>query len=64
MMGQSTLEDAKMRCLVSLVLWGALWLPLAAAEPVRPMEVIKLFDGKSLGDCYTFLQDTKYEDPR
>ncbi len=33
-------------------------------EPVRPMEVIKLFDGKTLGDCYTFLKDTKREDPR
>jgi hypothetical protein len=38
--------------------------PLAAAEPVRPTEVIKLFDGKTLGDCYTYLKDTRYEDPR
>jgi hypothetical protein len=38
--------------------------PLAAAEPVRPTQPIKLFDGKTLGDCYTYLQDTKYEDPR
>lgn len=38
--------------------------PLAAAEPIKPTEVIKLFDGKTLGDCYTYLQDTKYEDPR
>jgi hypothetical protein len=41
-----------------------LTVPLSAAEPVRPTEVIKLFDGKTLGDCYTYLQDTKYEDPR
>jgi hypothetical protein len=38
--------------------------PLTAAEPIRPMQPIKLFDGKTLGDCYTYLQDTKYEDPR
>ncbi len=32
---------------------------------VRPSEgVIALFDGKTLGDCYTWLQDTKREDPR
>jgi hypothetical protein len=39
----------------------------AASEPavaIRPTEVITLFDGKALGDCYTFLQDTKYDDPR
>jgi len=39
-------------------------LAIFAAEPIRPTELIKLFDGKTLGDCYTFLQDTKYEDPR
>ena len=38
--------------------------PQPTAEPVRPKEVIRLFDGKTLGDCYTWLQDTKYEDPR
>jgi len=26
--------------------------------------VIRLFDGKTLGDCYTWLKDTKREDPR
>jgi hypothetical protein len=31
---------------------------------IKPTEVIKLFDGRTLGDCYTFLQDTKREDPR
>jgi hypothetical protein len=30
----------------------------------RPTEVIRLFDGKSLDPFYTFMQDTKYEDPR
>jgi hypothetical protein len=27
-------------------------------------DVIRLFDGKTLGDCYTWLKDTKREDPR
>jgi hypothetical protein len=50
---------------LGLALLGSLLLrPLAAAEPIRPTEAIKLFDGKSLGDCYTFLEDTRYEDPR
>src|SRR5262245_34380329 len=44
-----------------LLLFGA---PLLAADPIRPTEVIKLFDGKTLGDCYTYLKDTKREDPR
>jgi hypothetical protein len=33
-------------------------------EPIRPTQRIALFDGQTLGDCYTYLQDTKYEDPR
>ncbi len=53
------------------------WVVLCklAAAPVRAEEqptqaispkdaVIQLFDGKSLDGLYTFLQDTKYEDPR
>jgi hypothetical protein len=48
-------------CVVPALLLAA---PLLADEPVRPTGVIKLFDGKTLGDCYTYLQDTKYEDPR
>lgn len=35
-----------------------------AGDAIRPTAPIKLFDGKSLGDCYTYLQDTKYADPR
>jgi hypothetical protein len=31
---------------------------------IKPTEVIKLFDGQTLGDCYTFLQDTMRDDPR
>src|SRR5262249_38748731 len=38
--------------------------PLFAAEPTRQTELIRLFDGKTLGDCYTYLKDTKREDPR
>src|SRR5262245_27701418 len=41
---------------------------VAAAEPesppVKPQEVIRLFDGKSLDGLYTYLKDTQYEDPR
>ncbi len=37
----------------------------SAAQVVSPVNgVIRLFDGKSLGDCYTWLKDTKLEDPR
>jgi Domain of Unknown Function (DUF1080) len=36
-----------------------------ADEAISPeAEVIRLFDGKSLGDCYTWLKDTKRDDPR
>ena len=36
-----------------------------ADEALSPTDdVIRLFDGKSLGDCYTWLKDTKREDPR
>jgi hypothetical protein len=37
----------------------------AADEAVFPTDnVIRLFDGQTLGDCYTWLKDTKREDPR
>jgi hypothetical protein len=35
-----------------------------AAEPIAPTDVIKLNNGKDLSSFYTWLQDTKYEDPR
>src|SRR6187200_2775125 len=36
-----------------------------ASDAITPKEgVIKLFDGKTLGDTYTWLKDTKREDPR
>ena len=31
---------------------------------VRPTEVIRLFDGKSLNGFYTWMKDTQREDPR
>lgn len=35
------------------------------AKAIAPTDgPIKLFDGKTLGDCYTWLQDTHREDPR
>lgn len=60
-----------MRPLRSLLIVGLL---LASAAPrlvaqdapkfIAPENVIKLFDGKSLEGLYTFLKDTKYDDPR
>lgn len=36
-----------------------------AEEPITPREdVLVLFNGRDLDNFYTFLQDTKYEDPR
>ena len=61
---------------MSVLLCGVFWttLPLYAADekakaaevaPISPGETpIKLFDGKSLDGFYTYLKDTKYEDPR
>ncbi len=43
-------------------------LDLLAEEPlsdaVSPTEVIRLFDGRTLGDCYTWLKDSQRDDPR
>jgi hypothetical protein len=37
----------------------------AQREPIAPTQgVIQLFNGKDLSGLYTFLKDTKYEDPR
>ena len=37
----------------------------ATTSAISPKDdVIRLFDGKTLGDCYTWLKDTKREDPR
>jgi hypothetical protein len=38
---------------------------LADEEAVAPTDgVIRLFDGRTLGDCYTWLKDAKRDDPR
>ncbi|MEW4528047.1 DUF1080 domain-containing protein [Maioricimonas sp. JC845] len=37
---------------------------LMAGEPVTPTETIRLLNGKDLSAFYTWLRDTKYEDPR
>src|ERR1044072_4518999 len=50
------------RSAIAMPLLASLWV--VAAEPIRPTQPIKLFDGRTLGDCCTFLKDTKYEDPR
>lgn len=40
-------------------------LAKATATAVAPLDgPIRLFDGKSLAGCYTWLKDTKYADPR
>ncbi len=36
----------------------------AAAAAIRPTEVIRLFNGRNLDGFYTWLRDTKHEDPR
>jgi hypothetical protein len=39
--------------------------PETSVNAISPSEgVIKLFDGKALGDCYTWLKDTQRDDPR
>jgi hypothetical protein len=52
---------------LSLALFVAVASKVAAQAPVQAISptdgVIKLFDGKSLDGLYTFLKDTKYEDP-
>jgi hypothetical protein len=52
-----------------IVLWGILCAAASAEdatqEAITPRgDVIPLFDGKSLDGFYTFLKDTKYDDPR
>lgn len=53
-----------LRSPASLVVLFALVVPVPAAEPITPTTVIKLFNGQDLTGWYTWLQDTKYEDPR
>ena len=54
------------------ILLGEFFVGLALADDaadsdaaIAPKDsVIRLFDGKTLGDCYTWLKDTQREDPR
>lgn len=43
---------------------GASVLAADREAAIKPTQVIKLFDGKTAGDCYTYLQDTQRADPR
>ncbi|MGE3316858.1 MAG: DUF1080 domain-containing protein [Planctomycetaceae bacterium] len=52
---------------VSFALAACLVCGIAAADeptPIIPSERIALFNGKDLDGLYTYLKDTKYEDPR
>ena len=52
--------------LVAIVLWLGTMVGHAAEEsgPLIPAETIRLFNGQDLDDFYTWLVDTKHEDPR
>jgi 3-keto-disaccharide hydrolase len=58
--------------LIALMLLGLSSVVLADDTPSKPEEriitptdgPIPLFDGKTLGNCYTWLKDTRREDPR
>jgi hypothetical protein len=39
-------------------------IPALSGEPVTPKKTIQLFNGKNLDGWYTWLRDTKYEDPK
>jgi hypothetical protein len=51
---------------ILVVAFQALAADAADKEPelITPKEIIKLFNGQDLTNFYTWLQDTKYEDPR
>ena len=49
-------------CFLTAALVGG--AAVRADEPIAPTDVIKLFDGRDLSQFYTWLQDTKHDDPR
>jgi hypothetical protein len=59
----SSLHVVQALCLIVSVV-GATSHATEPAPAITPDRQIQLFDGKSLGDCYTWLKDTKREDPR
>jgi len=54
---------ARLSLFTTLVLGLSVW-GLRADEPVRPREVIRLFNGKDLTGLSTWLKDTRHDDPR
>jgi hypothetical protein len=55
------------RCLLSLLAAALCLAPAARAEdaaPITPREPIKLFNGKDFTGLYTWLKDSKREDPK
>ena len=50
--------------LIAVVATSFTALSAQAAEPIAPTEKIALFNGQDLTHWYTWLKDTKYEDPR
>ncbi|HVX64173.1 MAG TPA: DUF1080 domain-containing protein [Pirellulales bacterium] len=51
-------------CLLLSALVSTASSNLHAKEPITPKETIQLFNGQDLSGWYTWLKDTKYEDPR
>jgi hypothetical protein len=52
------------RLLVAILLIGPGWLhPIRAEQPIRPTEVIQLFNGKDFTSLYHWLRDSKRDDP-
>jgi 3-keto-disaccharide hydrolase len=49
---------------VSTALFAQATPEIDKQTPIVPSEPIKLFNGHDLGDFYTYMTDTKYEDPR
>jgi Domain of Unknown Function (DUF1080) len=60
------------RILITLIVLATSAAAVAESETSKPAErivtpkggPIRLFDGKTLGNCYTWLKDTHHEDPR
>ena len=53
-----------MRILGCLLVAAALLCGQSRESAIKPESVIRLFNGKNLDGWYTWLKDTKYEDPR
>jgi hypothetical protein len=51
-----------LRC--TLIVSSLLAIVAAAAEPIAPKSKMKLFNGRDLANFYTFLEHSKYQDPK